>query len=114
MTTTDGNISMNECSACAMRWQPPLPGCPRCGETMIRPVDSATTGSIYSWVSVVQDFGNPKFPEPHDVIAVDLDAGGRILARYQGTAGPRPGGRVWSPSAAPREDGDYVFIDLPS
>ena len=83
-----------------------------CGQPHVRPVSSATRGCIYSWVTVAKNLGNPKFPESHDVIAVDLDTGGRIFARYEGALGVRPGGRVWSPSAVPRDDGDYVFIDL--
>jgi uncharacterized OB-fold protein len=78
-----GRFSLPICDSCKRRWFPPTPGCPHCGSTSVRIEGAGTHGTVYSWV-VISRALNPAFIEdtPYTIVAVDLDAGARMIGRY--------------------------------
>lgn len=88
------HILLQECTACARRRFPPMPCCPYCGavDSQLR---EATSGSVYSWVTVHRAF-DPAFADqvPYTLSAINLDGGGRIVGRFRPFDQIRPGIRV--------------------
>jgi uncharacterized OB-fold protein len=73
---------IQRCSACDRRRFPPMPSCPYCAATEAV-VDQASGGaSLYSWIVIHRAF-DPGFADqvPYTLGTVDLDGGGRLVAR---------------------------------
>ena len=76
------------CAPCGAVTFPPAPGCPRCGEDRMGPVELPARGTLYTWTT--QEF-LPKLPylgpetpetfEPWAVGYVDLDGQLRVEGR---------------------------------
>jgi uncharacterized OB-fold protein len=91
---TREQLLIQECGVCHKRRFPPMPSCPYCGafETV---VCEAWAGAIYSWVTVHRAF-QPAFAVdvPYTLATVDLDGGGRMVARLEPGESAKPGLRV--------------------
>jgi uncharacterized OB-fold protein len=74
------------CSSCALKWFPPTPACPRCGCSEVELVPASGRGTVYSWV-VVHRALSPAFAGavPYVVLAVALEAGGRMFGLLRGS-----------------------------
>ncbi len=91
---TREQLLLQECGICHKRRFPPMPSCPYCGavETLVR---EASGGTVYSWVTVHRAF-QPAFAAevPYTLATVDLDGGGRMVARLEPGESASPGLRV--------------------
>ena len=78
-------VRVQSCAACGRRRFPPVPGCPYCAHPESRWEDAAGTGVVYSMI-VVHRTLDPEFADdvPYSIATVDLDGGGRLLARTEG------------------------------
>jgi uncharacterized protein len=70
------------CSACDRRRFPPMPSCPYCAATDTVVEQVSAGASLYSWIVVRRAF-DPSFADqvPYTLGTVDLDGGGRLVAR---------------------------------
>jgi uncharacterized OB-fold protein len=86
-------LSLQVCTACGRRRFPPTPGCPYCAHPDLRWEEVAGTGTVYSAITVHRAF-DPAFAAdvPYSIATVDLDGGGRMIARVEGA--PVLDGRV--------------------
>jgi uncharacterized OB-fold protein len=87
-------LTLQECTSCGRRRFPPMPSCPYCGATGAE-IREATAGTVYSWVTVRRAF-QPAFAAevPYTIATVDLDGGGRMVARLEPGEAAAPGARV--------------------
>ncbi len=78
-------VRVQACVECGRRRFPPVPGCPYCAHPESRWEDAAGTGVVYSAI-VVHRTLDPEFAAdvPYPIATVDLDGGGRLLARTEG------------------------------
>jgi uncharacterized OB-fold protein len=81
----DGRFLLPRCDVAGHVYFPPAPFCPICGSRGFTPVDAAPTGQVYSWV-VVHWAMDPDYAAdvPYTLVAVDLDAGPRMIGRLRG------------------------------
>lgn len=86
-------MEVQACEACARRRFPPTPSCPYCAHPDATWEIPDGTGEVYSFVVIHRTF-DPAFEAevPYVVATVDLDGGGRVLARMDHT--PEVGDRV--------------------
>lgn len=79
----DGVLTVPSCAACASRFFPPQPRCPRCGSADVSLVTSSSSGRVYSWVTTHRPF-SPEWAHvvPYAIVAVDLDDGARLIGRF--------------------------------
>lgn len=89
----DGRFLLPRCNAGHVYF-PPAPYCPVCGWRGFTPVEAPPGGEVYSWVVVrwAMDAAY-RGDVPYTLIAVDLDAGPRMIGRLHG-AEASPGLRV--------------------
>ena len=75
-------LLLQQCGECSRHRFPPMPSCPYCaaGASAVR--ESKGNGTIYSWIVVHRAF-DPAFAGdvPYILASVDLDEGGRVVAR---------------------------------
>ncbi|HPG28052.1 MAG: OB-fold domain-containing protein [Spirochaetaceae bacterium] len=85
----DAEIRLQRCEACGRRRTPPLPACPDCGDPRATIEPASGRGRIYSFVVAHRAF-SPAFEAdvPYTVAVVELEEGGRMLARLEGGDGP--------------------------
>lgn len=91
-------IVLQRCADCDRRRFPAMPSCPYCGHPQWRSEEIAGTGTVFSYIVVHRTF-DPAFDGdlPYPIATVDLDGGGRIVARLDGT-----------PAIDARVDPDFV------
>ncbi len=77
-------LLIQECSTCRRRRFPPMPTCPYCGGVGAEVREHSGRGTLYSWVVVHRAF-QPAFAAevPYTLAAVDLEGGGRMVARLE-------------------------------
>ncbi|MCZ4551075.1 Zn-ribbon domain-containing OB-fold protein [Gordonia rubripertincta] len=95
---------VSQCSNCGHRFTYPRLHCARCGSLSISSAPLDGYGTVYA-VTVVRTHPDPEFRAltPYAVAYVDLDGGGRVLARLTGedSAAAAIGDRVrLSPTAS--------------
>ena len=73
---------IQRCSACERRRFPPMPSCPYCAATAAVVEQVSGGASLYSWIVIHRAF-DPGFADqvPYTLGTVDLDGGGRLVAR---------------------------------
>lgn len=77
-------LLLQRCSSCEHHRFPPLPACPRCGETQSRIDSSPGAGHLYSWIVVHRGFSDAFADDvPYTIGVVELDEGCRMLARLE-------------------------------
>lgn len=78
----DRRIVLQVCASCAHRRFPRMPACPWCGSPGGDDVDSAGTGTVYSFVRPHRAL-TPAYAElaPYAVATIDLDGGARMFGR---------------------------------
>ena len=80
-------LALQRCRSCAHQRFPALPTCPYCAspDATWHDVDGAAT--VYSFIEVRRAF-DPSFADdiPYTIATVDLDTGGRLVARIDGQA----------------------------
>jgi uncharacterized OB-fold protein len=71
----DRRLLINRCSACGTWHQPPMPICPQCWSSDVRPTEVAGTGTIYLAVFLHQGPPAPgiDYTTPYPVVTVELD-----------------------------------------
>lgn len=91
-------ISLFQCSSCGRRWQSRYAGCPYCGTAEPQPIEVDGQGTVYSWVTVARPMAADSPPVPYSVVAVNLNAGARVFARFSHPEEPVPGEpvKVWT------------------
>jgi uncharacterized OB-fold protein len=79
-------IVLQSCTGCGRRRFPAIPSCPYCAHPEWRFDEVSGTGSVFSYIIVHRAF-DPAFTAdvPYPIGTVDLDGGGRIVARIEGT-----------------------------
>jgi len=79
-------VLLQQCGACARFRFPPMPSCPYCASLKSSVHAAKGTGTVYSWIVVRRAF-DPAFAAevPYILATVDLDEGGRTVARLVGT-----------------------------
>ncbi|MHB8463478.1 MAG: Zn-ribbon domain-containing OB-fold protein, partial [Acidimicrobiales bacterium] len=88
-------ISLQQCDRCGQRRFPPMPGCPHCGATAWTEVAIGGEGAVYSWVRVHRALTEEMTGEvPYSVAVVDLDGGGRMVARVDEPSAVAVGARA--------------------
>jgi len=82
----DHRLRVQACEACGRRRFPVTPSCPYCAHPRARWEEPTGTGIVYSYVVVHRTF-DPAFEDdvPYAVATVDLNGGGRIVARMDAT-----------------------------
>jgi uncharacterized OB-fold protein len=87
-----GELLLSRCRSCGRASFPPLPSCPHCASEDLRSFPGSGRGTLYSWV-VVHIALDAAFADevPYTVVAVDLEEGGRMLARLHDPGRPVPG-----------------------
>jgi uncharacterized OB-fold protein len=90
---SEHRIFLQACTACDRRRFPATPACPYCAHPTWRLEEVPGTGIVYSFIVVHRAF-DPAFAAevPYTVATVDLDGGGRVVARMGTT--PAIGARV--------------------
>ena len=79
------SIVLQRCSGCGRTRFPPMPGCPYCSAVRSEEVDVDGHGRLYSWVRVHRALTPATAGEvPYNVGVVELDAGPRVIARFEG------------------------------
>lgn len=88
-------LLLQQCAACNRFRFPPMPACPYCASPMSAERVSKGEGKVYSWIVVHRAF-DPAFAGdvPYILASIDLDEGGRIVGRLEGTAQAEFGMRV--------------------
>jgi uncharacterized OB-fold protein len=79
-------VIVQECLVCHHCWLPRTPSCPYCGAT--GPVDRPRPGDgvVYSFVRAHRAMSEAMTGEvPYTIATVDLDGGGRVFARVDGS-----------------------------
>jgi uncharacterized protein len=86
-------ITLQACTSCSRRRFPATPSCPYCAHPEWSEEEAAGTGTVYSYIVVHRAF-DAAFADdvPYTVATVDLDGGGRMVARMDTT--PAIGDRV--------------------
>lgn len=81
------DMHLQQCSACARRRFPVAPACPYCAHPNATWQPVQGTGSVYSFIVIHRTF-DPAFDGevPYAVATVDLDDGGRMAVRMDGTS----------------------------
>ena len=80
----DGKLLIQQCSDCQTFRHPPQPMCEACQSLKWQSVESARTGTIYSYTSIHYP-EIPPFDYPNSIVLVDMDEGVRIAAQLSGT-----------------------------
>jgi uncharacterized OB-fold protein len=91
----DHRVVVQACPACGRRWAEPVPSCPYCGAVGPTSVEVPGTGAVYSFVRVHRPLTAAMADEvPYTVATVDLDDGGRVIARVEPAEAAAIGARV--------------------
>ena len=79
-------LLLQQCGACNRHRFPPMPSCPYCAAETSAVRESKGLGTVYSWIVVRRAF-DPAFAAdvPYILASIDLDEGGRTVARLVGT-----------------------------
>jgi len=78
-------ILLQRCAACGRTRFPPMPGCPYCGGADHEEIEVDGVGRLYSWVRVHRALTPATDGDlPYNVGVVELEAGPRVLARFDG------------------------------
>jgi len=79
-------LLVQQCGGCGRHRFPPMPSCPYCASPAGAVRESKGNGTVYSWIVVRRAF-DPAFAAdvPYILASVDLDEGGRLVARLVGT-----------------------------
>src|SRR5689334_16417423 len=106
----EGRLVVQECAGCGERHHPPRPLCPDCHSPDQVPLETAGTGTVYSY-SLLHHPQNAAFEYPIVAVLVDLDEGPRILSAMPGLdpGAARIGMRV-RVAFAPTRDGGQVPV----
>jgi uncharacterized OB-fold protein len=88
-------LLLQQCTECSRHRFPPMPSCPYCAAGGSAVQQSMGNGSVYSWIVVHRAF-DPAFAAdvPYILASIDLDEGGRIVARLVGAGKAEFGMRV--------------------
>ena len=78
-------LLLQKCSQCHRCRFPAMPSCPYCAASESTVVEASGNGSIYSWIVVHRAF-DPAFHGdlPYTLATIDLEEGGRTVARLEG------------------------------
>lgn len=79
-------VRVQACASCGRRRFPPVPACPYCAHPHQRWEEATGEGVLYSSIEVHRTL-DPQFADdvPYTIGTVDLDGGGRMLARVEGS-----------------------------
>jgi uncharacterized protein len=78
-------LLLQKCSHCSRFRFPPMPSCPYCAARDSSVVSASGNGSIYSWIVVHRAFDPAFYSDlPYTLASVDLEEGGRVVARLEG------------------------------
>jgi len=101
-------LLLQQCAACNRHRFPPMPSCPYCAADASAVREAKGLGSVYSWIVVRRAF-DPAFAAevPYILASIDLDEGGRTVARLVGTENAGFGMRV---SAVYHEHPDWTEL----
>jgi len=79
-------LLLQQCTACNRFRFPPMPACPYCASPKSVERRSKGEGKVYSWIVVHRAF-DPAFAAdvPYILASIDLEEGGRIVGRLEGT-----------------------------
>jgi uncharacterized OB-fold protein len=83
LAAADGRLAVQRCTSCGALHHPPRPMCPRCRSIEHEWVDTAGTGTVYSY-ALLHHPQHPAFDYPVPAVLVDLDEGVRILSNLVG------------------------------
>jgi len=75
----EGELRVQECQSCRIRFFTPLPACPKCRGVDWKWVVSPGTGTLYSF-SVVHRPALPDRATPYVLAAIDLDDGWTMMS----------------------------------
>lgn len=89
-------LLVQSCTDCGRRRFPPMPSCPYCASRGFEICESSGVGTVYSWIVVHMALDSDFADEvPYTLATIDLDDGGRVVARLEAQASPvRPGLKV--------------------
>jgi uncharacterized OB-fold protein len=83
----EGRVLLQRCPRCGLVWHPPAPVCPGCRHDAPQWMDSAGTGTLYSYTRVDHAVHDAVAGAvPYLVALVDLDEGPRIVTALLGVA----------------------------
>ena len=78
-------LVLQKCNYCGMVIHRPKPMCPACLSTDMGWVESAGTGTVYTWTTFVYDrAAYPGIRVPYIVVLVELSEGVRIVSNMEG------------------------------
>lgn len=80
----DGKLLIQKCTGCATHRHPPQPMCENCQSLEWTAIESAGTGTIYSYTAIYYP-EIPPFDYPNAIVLVDLDDGVRLASQLEGT-----------------------------
>jgi uncharacterized OB-fold protein len=82
----DRKVLLQRCLNCQRCRFPAMPSCPYCADRKCEIVTASGRGTVYSWIVVHRAF-DPAFAAetPYTLATVDLEEGGRIVGRLEGT-----------------------------
>jgi uncharacterized OB-fold protein len=81
-------LALQRCVSCGRQRFPAMPTCPYCASPDANWHDDDGAATVYSYIEVRRAF-DPTFADdvPYTIATVDLDGGGRLVARIDGAAG---------------------------
>lgn len=79
-------LAIQRCCGCNTLRHPPMPVCPRCHDFAWDFIESAGTGSLFSYTTVHAPLAEP-FGHPYSVGLVELDEGTRLVAELEDRKG---------------------------
>jgi uncharacterized OB-fold protein len=81
----DHQLLLQQCGTCSRFRFPPMPSCPYCASMKSSVHAARGAGTVYSWIVVRRAF-DPAFAAdvPYILATIDLDEGGRTVARLVG------------------------------
>jgi len=78
-------LLLQKCGHCNRFRFPAMPSCPYCAARESTVVTASGNGSIYSWIVVHRAFDPAFYSDlPYTLASVDLEEGGRVVARLEG------------------------------
>jgi uncharacterized OB-fold protein len=80
-------LALQRCRSCGRQRFPAMPTCPYCASAQASWHDVHGASTVYSFIEVRRAF-DPAFTDdiPYTIATVDLDDGGRLVARIDGGA----------------------------
>jgi uncharacterized OB-fold protein len=78
-------LLLQKCGHCSRFRFPAMPSCPYCAARETTVVAASGNGAIYSWIVVHRAFDPAFYSDlPYTLASVDLEEGGRVVARLEG------------------------------